>query len=370
MQKANQLFKRYQRQTLLPEFGIGGQYKLLSASVLVIGAGGLGCPVLTYLAAAGVGTIGIADHDRVNLTNLHRQVLYGMDDIGKPKAVVAVEKLKSLNPELQYLVFHEAVDNSNIIHMMKEFDVVVDGTDNFATRYLINDACVLMSKPLIFGAISRFEGQVAVFNVPTGKDGVCIHYRDLFPHPPKYGEVLNCAEAGVLGVLPGIIGTMMANEVIKLLTGMGNSLSGSLLTYNAISNETMKWQLSKNSDSDALVPATVADLHKHNYAWECGLPEQGLEIDSAEVEDLLKSGEEITLIDVREPGEIPALTRWPHEQIPLGKLMTGGASLKAKSIVFICQSGKRSLTAAKWAKENFTEKKVFSVRGGVLGLEG
>lgn len=369
MQKANQLFKRYQRQVLLPEFGIGGQYKLLSASVLVIGAGGLGCPVLQYLAAAGLGTIGIADHDRVSLTNLHRQVLYGTDDIGKPKAVVAAEKLKALNPEIQYRVFNEAVDTSNIIDMMNEFDVVVDGTDNFVTRYLINDACVLMSKPLIFGAISRFEGQVAIFNVPTGKDGVCIHYRDLFPHPPKDGEVLNCAEAGVLGVLPGIIGTMMANEVIKLITGMGKNLCDSLITYNAITNETMKWQLSKNKDSDALVPANVADLLKHNYAWECGMPEQGLEIDVAGVEDLLNSGEEITLIDVREPGEMPTLTRWPHQQISLARLLADGVHLDTGSIVFICQSGKRSLTAAIWAKENFAGRKVFSLKGGLFGLE-
>jgi adenylyltransferase/sulfurtransferase len=367
MQRENPIFKRYQRQTLLPEFGIAGQYKLLSASVLVIGAGGLGCPVLQYLAAAGVGTIGIADHDTVSLTNLHRQVLYGMDDIGKPKAVVAAEKLKVLNPEIQYRVFNEAVGASNIIHLMKEFDVVVDGTDNFATRYLINDACVLMSKPLVFGAISRFEGQVAVFYVPAGKDGVCIHYRDLFPRPPKDGEVLNCAEAGVLGVLPGIIGTMMANEVIKLLTGMGNSLSGSMFTYDALTNQTMIWQLSKSKESDALVPATVAELHKHDYVWECGVQDSSAEIDLQALEDMLVMGN-ICLIDVRESHEEPALQRWPHKQIPLAELMRRENLFNAEHVVFICQSGKRSLTAANWAKEKFKVGRFYSLRGGVLGL--
>jgi sulfur-carrier protein adenylyltransferase/sulfurtransferase len=367
MKKENPILKRYQRQTILPELGISGQYKLLSASVLVIGVGGLGCPVLQYLAAAGLGIIGIADHDTVSLTNLHRQVLYDMEDIGKPKAVVAAEKLKALNPEIQYRVFNEAVETSNIIHIIKEFDVVVDGTDNFATRYLINDACVLMSKPLVFGAISRFEGQVAVFNVPAGKDGVCIHYRDLFPHPPKNGEVLNCAEAGVLGVLPGIIGTMMANEVIKLLTGMGSTLSGKILTFNALTNETLQWMVSKRPDSDVLVPATIAELHKKDYNWECGMYDSSIEI-GIQAFERMRLRENVRLIDVREAHEVPELTKWPHEQIPLDVLMRRENLFNEEHIVFICQSGKRSLMAANWAKENFTHGKFHSLRGGVLGL--
>jgi adenylyltransferase/sulfurtransferase len=360
-------YQRYQRQTILPGFGDAGQYKLLSASVLVIGAGGLGCPVLQYLAAAGVGTIGIADHDSVSLTNLHRQVLYSMEDIGKSKAPVAAQRLKALNPDNTYRIFDEYVSTSNIIHMIKEFDVVVDGTDNFATRYLINDACVLMNKPLVFGAISRFEGQVAVFNVPSGLEGECIHYRDLFPHPPQDGEVLNCAESGVLGILPGIIGSFMANEVIKLLSGLGKTLSGTLLTYNALTSEVMQWQLQKNPESDQLVPASVMELHSKDYAWECRVHSTDLEIDVATLEVMLKEGD-MVLIDVRELNETPVLTRWAHQKIPLGTLMDEDRTFHAEHIVFICQSGKRSLAAAEWAKKTYKGMEFFSLKGGVLGL--
>lgn len=360
-------YQRYQRQAILPGFGDAGQFKLLAGSVLVIGAGGLGCPVLQYLAAAGVGSIGIVDHDVVSLSNLHRQVLYRMDDIGKPKAPIAAERLRALNPELNYHVYQEYITPSNIIHIIKDFDVVVDGTDNFATRYLINDACVLLNKPLVFGAISRFEGQVTVFNVPSGREGDCIHYRDLFPHPPQDGEVSNCAESGVLGVLPGIIGTFMANEVIKLLAGLGKTLSGSLLTYNALTNDTMQWQLQKREDSDALVPPTVAALHKKDYAWECGVPSTDLEIDSASFEEMLKE-KNMALIDVRERHETPLLKRWKHSQIPLSELMKNANEFEAQHIVFICQSGKRSITAANWAKQKYNDKKFYSLKGGVEGL--
>ncbi len=361
-------YQRYQRQTLLPGFGDAGQFKLLAGSVLVIGAGGLGCPVLQYLAAAGVGTIGIVDHDVVSLSNLHRQVLYGMDDIGNPKAPIAANRLRAINPELNFHVYQEYMTPLNIIHIIKDYDVIVDGTDNFTTRYLINDACVLLSKPLVFGAISRFEGQVAVFNVPSGKEGHCIHYRDLFPHPPQDGEVTNCAESGVLGVLPGIIGAWMANEVIKLLAGLGKTLSGSLLTYNALTNDTMQWQLQKREDSDALVPPTVAALHKKDYAWECGVPSTDLEIDSASFEEMLKE-KNVALIDVRELHETPLLKRWEHMQIPLSELMESQREFIAENIVFICQSGKRSITAANWAKQKYKDKKFYSVKGGVEGLK-
>ncbi len=367
MIKTPDSFQRYQRQTILPGFGNAGQYKLLAARVLVMGAGGLGCPVLQYLAAAGVGTLGIADHDTVSVTNLHRQVLYGMDDIGRPKAQVAAEKLIALNPDITCRVFDEWITPSNIIHMMKEFDVVVDGTDNFATRYLVNDACVLMQKPLVFGAISRFEGQVAVFNVPSGTDGACIHYRDLYPHPPKDGEVLNCAESGVLGVLPAIIGSLMANEVIKLLSGLGKTLSGSLLTYHALTNSTMQLELSKRPDSDGLVPVSVAALQKKDYHWECGLPDHSPEIDREGLEKLLDK-ETVQLIDVREMDEVPAIDQWKHDKIPMGALMKEETAFNAGHVVFICQSGKRSLTAAHWAKAKNTGKVFYSLKGGVLGL--
>lgn len=361
-------YQRYQRQTILPGFGIAGQYKLLSASVLVIGAGGLGCPVIQYLAAAGVGKIGIADYDTVSLTNLHRQVLYTMDDIGKPKASVAAQRLQALNPENNYQVFDEAVTPASIIHIIKDFDVIVDGTDNFATRYLINDACVLMDKPLVFGAVSRFEGQVTVFNVPSGLQGESIHYRDLFPHPPQDGEVMNCAESGVLGVLPAIIGSLMANEVIKLLAGLGKPLSGTLLSYNALTNDMMQWKLQKHSESNKLVPPTVSALRQKDYAWECGIQSNDLEIDTADLDVLLMAGN-VALIDVREMHETPVLRGWEHRQIPLGTLMQDEMDFTSAHIVFICQSGKRSLTAANWAKEKCKDKKFYSLRGGVEGLK-
>jgi adenylyltransferase/sulfurtransferase len=204
--------------------------------------------------------------------------------------------------------------------------------------------------------------------VPSGQEGTCIHYRDLFPHPPKEGEVLNCAESGVLGVLPGIIGSLMANEAIKLLTGLGKPLSGRLLTYNALTNDTMQWDLSKRADSDDLVPTTVAELHKRDYNWECGIANNNLEIGLKELEELIAT-EPVKLIDVREVHEVPLLQRWPHEQIPLGQLMQAESFDSAETVVFICQSGKRSLTAANWAKGKNEGVKFLSLRGGVLGLE-
>ena len=217
-------YERYQRQILLKEFGIDAQQKLLQAKVLVIGAGGLGCPALQYLVAAGIGTIGIVDDDIVSLNNLHRQVLYTVNDIGLSKAEVAAEKLKALNDEINIISYNERLTNKNALALLMNMILLVDGTDNFSSRYMINDACVLLNKPLVYGAISKFEGQVAVFNIKDEIQIRAINYRDLFPTPPKDDEVLNCAEAGVLGVLPGIIGTMQANETIKLITGIGKPL--------------------------------------------------------------------------------------------------------------------------------------------------
>src|SRR6266498_5008512 len=231
-----ELYERYQRQIILPEFGEEGQQKLLKAKVLVIGAGGLGCPILQYLAAAGIGIIGIMDDDVVALNNLHRQVLYSVNDIGSSKADRAANILSQLNPKIKIIPYNERLTVQNALSLFNEFDIIIDDTDNFSTRYMINDACVLMNKPLVYGAISRFEGQVAVFNCKTDNEITTVNYRDLFPNPPREDEVLNCAEAGVLGVLAGIIGAMMANETIKLITGIGVSLTNQLLTYNALNN--------------------------------------------------------------------------------------------------------------------------------------
>ena len=216
---SGKLYERYQRQILLKEFGIAGQQKLLQAKVLVIGAGGLGCPVLQYLTAAGIGCIGIVDNDVVSLSNLHRQVLYDTNDIGKSKVSVAAEKLRLVNSDTELIEYHIHLDKNNCLGIINEYDIIIDCTDNFASRYMINDACVLKAKPLVYAGVNRFEGQVAVFNVTRNEKVRTANYRDLFPVQPEQNEVLNCSEAGVLGVLPGIIGSMQASEAIKLITG-------------------------------------------------------------------------------------------------------------------------------------------------------
>ena len=227
-------YERYQRQLILKGFGVEAQSKLKAARVLVIGAGGLGCPIMQYLVAAGVGHIGIADHDTVSVSNLHRQILFGQEDVGRPKVEVVKLKMNVLNQDAVIETWQEKWTPSLCLAQFPLFDIIVDATDNFASRYMINDACVLLGKPLVFGAVSQFEGQVAVFNHVLENGNHSVNYRDLFPEPPASGEVLNCAEGGVLGVLPGMIGAMQATEVIKLITGLGKPLVNRLWNYNAL----------------------------------------------------------------------------------------------------------------------------------------
>jgi adenylyltransferase/sulfurtransferase len=293
-------------------------------------------------------------------------VLYNTQDIGQLKAATAAEKLRSLNPHNRYVVHAERVEAANVIHLIKGYDIVIDGTDNFATRYLINDACILMGKPLVFGAIHRYEGQVAVLCVSSGM-GEILHYRDIFPHPPNEDEVLNCAEIGVLGVLPGIIGGLMANEALKLLIGMGKPLAGKLLTYHALTNEVKQWHLSKHPDSDALVPTTVRALQQKDYAWECGLRTKSLTVNYKKVQQLLQQPN-VPLIDVREPYETPELTDLPYTRIPLAILMEQGLQQVPAVAVFVCQSGKRSLRAAQWMLETYPGTEAYSVEGGIFSL--
>jgi adenylyltransferase/sulfurtransferase len=232
---------RYDKQIALPEVGEAGQQKLAEAKVLVVGAGGLGCPALQYLAAAGIGTIGIVDGDVVNETNLHRQVLYTNSDVGKPKVEVAAERLKQLNPELEIQTYSEFLTASNAMDIVANYDLIVDATDNFAARYRINDVCVKLDKPVVYGAIHRFEGQVSVFNYKGGPT-----YRCLFPDKPAENQIPNCNETGVLGVLPGIIGTQQATEVLKIILGIGEVLSGKLMTLNLLTNFTRTFEFARN----------------------------------------------------------------------------------------------------------------------------
>ncbi len=364
MEKFNE---RYQRQIQLKEFGKEGQQKLLQAKVLVIGAGGLGCPVLQYLAAAGLGIIGIVDDDAVALHNLHRQVLYSVQDIGSPKAETAKTKLQQLNPELSILAFTERLTVENALEIVRQYDIVIDGTDNFATRYMINDACVLTNKPLVFGAISKFEGQVSIFNCKSNNNETAVNYRDLFPQPPKDGEVLNCAETGVLGVLPGIIGTMMANETIKLIAGIGKPLINRMITYNALTNQVYELALHANESTASLMPSNAAAFKQMNYEWLCASPlAQQFEIDCQQFDRLLQD-KKPQVIDVREYDELPLVTEFDAKRIPLGVLKEMLNELINDEIIFFCQSGKRSLQAAIIATEQLGNKKrIFSLQGGIV----
>lgn len=359
-------YERYHRQVILPEFGIDGQQKLLRAKVLVIGAGGLGCPALQYLTAAGIGTIGIVDDDVVALNNLHRQVLYSVNDIGLSKAERAAGILRQLNPDIRIIPYNERLTTQNALQLFDEFEIIIDGTDNFSTRYMINDACVLMNKPLVYGAISQFEGQVSLFNQPLTGSNEAVNYRDLFPDPPKEGEVLNCAEAGVLGVLPGIVGTMMANETIKLITGIGEPLVNQLLTYNALSNQVFVLNLSARSETRSLIPKNESEFLKTDYVWLCSSPVASEEIDVDTFNGLIEK-ENVDVIDVRELHEIPSVNEFKHLRIPLAQLGDNTWSIKAENVIAFCQSGKRSLQAAKILNGIFgNSKKIYSLRGGII----
>jgi len=360
MKSENTSYERYQRQIILKEFGEASQQKLLQSKVLVIGAGGLGCPALQYLSAAGVGTIGIVDDDIVSISNLHRQPLYSTFDIGFSKAAKAKQHLMKLNPDITIYAYNERLTTENALAIMEEFDIIVDGTDNFASRYLINDACVLMNKPLVYGAVSQFEGQVAVFNCQHANGDAPVNYRDLFPTPPKDGEILNCAEAGVLGVLPGIIGTMQANETIKLITGFGKPLINSLLTYNSLNNRVYEISLSAKATTQSLIPNTKAAFEAMNYEWLCSSGNTRFEIDIATFNQL-QNNPDVRIIDVRELEEQPLPTGFGYIKIPFSGFKEKTVSIEKETIILFCQSGKRSLQAAQWLFDTFGNQRKYTV---------
>lgn len=358
-------YERYQRQMILKDFGEGGQYKLLQAKVLVIGAGGLGCPSLLYLAAAGIGTIGIMDDDLVSLSNLHRQILFSVNDIGLLKVERAKEELLKLNSEININAIPERLTTKNALSILDEYQIIIDGTDNFASRYMINDACVLLKKPLVYGAISQYEGQVAVFNYKKNENDEAVNYRDLFPVPPTKDEVLNCAEAGVLGVLAGIIGTMQANETIKLITGIGKPLINQLLTYNALNNQLFEISLSPCKDASGGVPPNKKAFEQTDYDWLCNAGKEKFELDGDEFEKLIARGD-VDVIDVRELNEMPDFNGFGSHRIPLKLLQENLSLMQSGNIITICQSGKRSSVAAKQLAAIFgTSKKIYSLRGGI-----
>ncbi|MEP2936154.1 MAG: HesA/MoeB/ThiF family protein [Gilvibacter sp.] len=348
---------RYSRHIVLEEIGPLGQQKLARAKVLVIGAGGLGCPALQYLAAAGIGTIGIVDFDVVEESNLQRQILFGASSLGTNKAIAAKTRLEDLNPLINIVAFAEKLTPHNALDLFATFDLIIDGTDNFATRYLINDAAILTDKPVVFGAIYKFEGQLTVFNYKGGPS-----YRCLFATPPKAGSVANCSEVGVLGVLPGIIGSMQANEAIKIILELDQVLSGKMLCYDAKTTESHHLKIVK---SESEIETVLARKHKFtafDYEAFCGLTIP--EISAAAAVQL----KNVLFVDVRELTEKPEVTLPNCVQIPLGDLNNHLSKFKAdQHSVLFCQTGVRSKLAVQQLIEHKIEK-CFSLIGGAESL--
>jgi len=340
--------KLYDRQIILPELGITGQEKLKAARVLMIGAGGLGCPILQYLVAAGVGHIGIVDDDVVDISNLHRQILYSIADVGKPKAETAKQKLELLNPFVELTAYNERLTANNKVGLISHYDFIIDGSDNFTTRYLVNDTCVALNKPLVFGSIFKFEGQVSVFNYQDGPN-----YRDIFPEPPPENEVPNCSETGVIGVLPGIIGTHMANEAIKIICGIGETLSGKLFSMNALDNSMIVYKIAKQKQA-ILASATV----NHTVSVDREINMETLN------SWLTENPDDIYLIDVRETYEFDDYNIG-GVNIPLYELQKSVDIIPAdKKLVFVCQAGQRSKIALQWT-EPYLKNEKYSLKNGI-----
>ncbi|MDX2049543.1 MAG: molybdopterin-synthase adenylyltransferase MoeB [Chitinophagaceae bacterium] len=360
---------RYNRHIIIPEFGLEAQQKLKAAKVLVIGSGGLGSPVLLYLAAAGVGTIGIVDFDVVDDSNLQRQVLFGVDEIGKSKAEAAKQRLQGLNPHIKINVHNTMFTSQNALEILKGYDVVADGTDNFQTRYLVNDAAVLLDKPNVYASIFQFEGQVSVFNYRNAKGEMGPNYRDLYPTPPPPGLVPNCAEAGVLGVLPGIIGSLQALEVIKVVTGVGEPLSGRFYTFDALTFESRIFKIKRNP-ANPLNGDNPTITQLIDYEEFCGLKkpvEQTLkEITVDELYEWQVNGEEFQLIDVREPHEYD-IVNIGAELIPLASVQDNLDKIsRDKKVVLHCKMGGRSAKAIRELEEKFGFDNLYNLKGGIL----
>src|SRR5450432_4111522 len=364
---------RYSRHLIMPEVGMEGQQKLKAARVLCIGTGGLGSPLALYLTAAGVGTLGMVDFDTVDYTNLQRQIIHTTADVGRKKLDSAADKLKAINPFLNLRTFDMKLSSANALDLFRQFDIVVDGTDNFPTRYLVNDACVLLGKPNVYGSIFRFEGQATVF---ATENGPC--YRCLYPEPPPPGLVPSCAEGGVLGILPGTIGLIQATETVKLILGIGEPLVGRLLLYDALAMRFRELKLRKNPEcpicGDHRTITKLIDYHQF-----CGVPEQAPqqsptqetkvsegEIEVTEVKAMLDRGDKFTLIDVREPHEYQICNIPAAKLIPLGEIGKRLGELDPDAdIVIHCKSGMRSARACGILKAAGFQH-VRNMKGGIL----
>jgi len=376
MDLSNAELARYARHLILPEFNIEGQKKLKASSVLVIGSGGLGSPLLLYLAAAGVGRITIVDFDRVDDSNLQRQVLFGMADVGRPKVEAAAARLRSLNPCIEVTSLDTQLTSENARELVASHDLVADGTDNFATRYLVNDAAVLENKPNVYASIYRFEGQISVFNalLPDGTRGP--NYRDLFPTPPPPGLVPSCAEGGVLGVLPGILGSLQALEVIKVLTGIGEPLSGRLFLFDATTFTTRTVKIRK-SPNNPLTGEQPTQTELINYQEFCGIGLAGereasepeiQEIEPQQFLDWRETGRKFKLIDVREPFEA-AIDSLGGELIPEGSVLASLDRIpREMDVVIHCRSGVRSARVIRLLEAEHGYKNLVNLQGGIVAM--
>ncbi len=358
--------KRYSRQIQLDNFGLEAQIKLSAAKVLVVGAGALGCPVLQYLAAAGVGRIGIVDNDKVELSNLHRQVLYSNEDIGQAKVHVAEKKLRAMNPEIEIEVFETYLTRENALEVTREFDVIVDGTDNFPTRYLVNDVCVLSDKINVHGSILHYSGQISVFNFKDSEGNRGPNYRDLFPVPPKQEDVVSCAEGGVIGALPGIIGSAMAMETIKVITGIGKVQAGKLQQINTLTGESQLLTFIAD-EANPLTGKQPTQFELIDYDQFCN-PKKEKHMKSVTVNDLksmIESKEDFQLIDVRETFEFDQ-ANMGGELIPLGEIPARYAEIsKDKKVVIHCKMGGRSANAIQFLEQNYGYNNLFNLEGGI-----
>ncbi len=356
---------RYNRHIIIPDFGLDAQKKLKAARVLIVGSGGLGSPVLLYLAAAGVGTIGLIDFDVVDDSNLQRQVLFGVEDVGKLKVDAAKKRIQSLNPHTNVITYNTQLTSKNALELISQYDVVADGTDNFPTRYLVNDASVIAGKPNVYASIFQFEGQVSVFNYTNAKGETGPNYRDLYPTPPAPGLVPNCAEGGVLGVLCGIIGSLQANEVIKVITGIGEPLSGRFFVFDALTFETRTLRISKQASTPEIKELI-------DYEQFCGVKVVEKKIKEITVDEFVawqKEGADIQVIDVREPAE--------YAQVNIGALLIPLATVadradeisRDKKVVVHCKMGGRSAKAIRELEEKFGFDNLYNLKGGITAIQ-
>jgi len=361
---------RYSRHLVLQDFGVKKQLLLRGGKVLVVGAGGLGCPALLYLTAAGIGTIGVIDSDKLEVSNLQRQILYTVEDIGKNKAEAAVDRLALLNPLTRLRSYTSRLTSKNALEILADYDVIIDGTDNFPTRYLINDACVLLNKPFVYASILQYEGQAAVFNLKSKSGGFSANYRDIFPEPPAGDTIPNCEQAGVLGVLPGLLGCIQANEVIKIITGTGEPLCNKLLLLDSATMQQTQIRIADHKTREKIKMLI-------DYEDFCGIsagknkslsekPFNMKEVTVQELKKMMDSNADFQLVDVREPHEYD-ICNLNGELIPMSDIPNSVSKIsKDKQVVIHCRSGKRSGDMLLWLEKNHGFTNLYNLKGGIL----